>query len=246
MIKLEEDSKPVDIEWVESLLALRKYKSLAGRSSVPKKGEFQISWPKEVGESSQKFTSQVGMVKGNRELICQTGKIVKTAKSGLIGHDRLEKRSRGLLVTIAVEKTGSSKVDSARGEIEDNVFLSSDNSEIMEELIQATVEVEKRRVLELWVADSDKDVVLTTLVTENKFAHSKVKVNGSNQGIRQSSRIKSKGSSSNSMRTRNAKLIGVESVSGNQVTESGSVEDEVANVIAIGSAVGFDFSEVEE
>ncbi|KAK1564330.1 hypothetical protein Q3G72_000737 [Acer saccharum] len=46
------------------------------------------------------------------------------------------------------------------------------------------------------------------------------------------------------MRTRNAKFKGAEGVPGNQMKVTDSVELEVANVIAIGTAVGFDFSEV--
>ncbi|KAI9161251.1 hypothetical protein LWI28_015741 [Acer negundo] len=151
-----------------------------------------------------------------------------------------------VLAMIAAEKKGNSKADGARGVIEDSVFLSSENFEMREEMIQATVEVDKRREHELRVADSDEDVVLATLVAEYKLAHSKGGVNGSSHGIRQSSRIKSKGSISHSKRTRKAKHIEVAGVLGNQVTEPGSVEKEVANVMAIGSTVGFDFLEVEE
>ncbi|KAK1548967.1 hypothetical protein Q3G72_008921 [Acer saccharum] len=137
-------------------------------------------------------------------------------------------------------------VDGGRGETEDGEFISSENLEIREELIQATVEEEKRREAEFRVVDSDEDVVLATLVVDNKSAHSKGRVNGFSQGIRQSSRMKAKGSSSHSMRTRNARLRGAEEVLGNQAMEVGSVEAEVANTIAIGSAIGIDFSKVEE
>ncbi|KAK0602226.1 hypothetical protein LWI29_031517 [Acer saccharum] len=72
-IKMEEDSKSVDIEWVESLLALRKNESLAGRSSLSDKENFQICWPAKVGEILQKSTSQVGKETVDRRVNCQAG-----------------------------------------------------------------------------------------------------------------------------------------------------------------------------
>ncbi|KAK1568017.1 hypothetical protein Q3G72_019428 [Acer saccharum] len=89
-------------------------------------------------------------------------------------------------------------------------ILSSDNYETREE------------ESDLVVADSEEDIVHASTATRG---------NGSSQVIRQSSRIKSKGSSSHNMRTRNAKFKEV-------------AEIEAANVIAIGSALGLDFSEV--
>ncbi|KAK1575376.1 hypothetical protein Q3G72_004903 [Acer saccharum] len=69
-------------------------------------------------------------------------------------------------------------------------------------------------------------------------------VAGAIQGKRQSCRSKIKGSSLHKMKTRNAKHREVEQRSIELV--SGSVEAEVANTLAVGAAIGIDFSEVEE
>ncbi|KAK4841153.1 hypothetical protein QYF36_027373 [Acer negundo] len=151
-----------------------------------------------------------------------------------------------VMTMIAAEKKGDPMVDGGRSEIEDEVLICSENSEFREELIQATVEEEKRSEAEFRVVDSAEDVVLASLVANKKRVNSKRGVHGINQGIRQSSRKKTNSSSSHSMRTRNARLRVSEDVSGNKVMEVGTVEVEVAKTIAISAAVGIDFSEVEE
>ncbi|KAK0608485.1 hypothetical protein LWI29_031430 [Acer saccharum] len=57
LVKMEEDSNLVEMEWVESFLALRKVMSVDGRSSMPEQDDFQKDGLKEVGESVQKSTS---------------------------------------------------------------------------------------------------------------------------------------------------------------------------------------------
>ncbi|KAI9160385.1 hypothetical protein LWI28_007657 [Acer negundo] len=88
------------------------------------------------------------------------------------------------MATISVVKKGDSMVDGGRGEPEEIEFLSIENSEIREVLIQATVEEEKRKEAEFWVVNSDEDMILATLVADIKSTHSKGGVNGFCQWIR--------------------------------------------------------------
>ncbi|KAK4860061.1 hypothetical protein QYF36_016718 [Acer negundo] len=89
------------------------------------------------------------------------------------------------MATISVVKKGDSMVDGGRGEPEEIEFLSIENSEIREVLIQATVEEEKRKEAEFWVVNSDEDMILATLVADIKSTHSKGGVNGFCQWVRQ-------------------------------------------------------------
>ncbi|KAI9187380.1 hypothetical protein LWI28_027458 [Acer negundo] len=110
--------------------------------------------------------------------------------------------------------TAEQKIDGDRVESEDNVISSSDNSKTREEMIRATVVVENRRDSDLMVADSEKDLVLasrsTIICSDNSESREEMVNlvvadseedlrpngggNGPSQIIRQSSRIKSKGS----------------------------------------------------
>ena len=51
VVKVEEDATPVDMLWLESLLALRKSNFQDDQNPLPKRKSFQICWPKEVGEA---------------------------------------------------------------------------------------------------------------------------------------------------------------------------------------------------
>ncbi|KAK1571040.1 hypothetical protein Q3G72_010936 [Acer saccharum] len=130
--------------------------------------------------------------------------------------------------TLATEIEAITQVDAGLGEIEAGEFPSSDNSVLKEEMVRATVVEEKKRV-------SDEE-----------------KLRVSSKGG-QSCRNKSKGSSSHGMRTRNSKNRGVEAgqsgqseCMGQQLMSTGSAEDEAANVLAVGSMLGVDFSGIED
>ncbi|KAK3228533.1 hypothetical protein Dsin_000414 [Dipteronia sinensis] len=50
VVKVEEDVNPVDIGWIENLLALRKNRVPKDRNSTSVKEDFQICWPTENGK----------------------------------------------------------------------------------------------------------------------------------------------------------------------------------------------------
>ncbi|KAK4849260.1 hypothetical protein QYF36_022977 [Acer negundo] len=118
----------------------------------------------------------------------------------------------GLSVTMNVEQENKAKGYSDKGW---QFCFISDKSE--------TVDVEKRRDSDLVVSDSVEDIVHAPIAAGIKQA----------QVIKQSSRIKSKGSSSHNMRTRNFKF-------------REAAEIEAAKVIVISSVLGLDFSEANE
>ncbi|KAK1560876.1 hypothetical protein Q3G72_031846 [Acer saccharum] len=132
-------------------------------------------------------------------------------------------------MTLAAETEALTQVGSGLGEIP-----SSDNSVLKEEMVRATMVEGKKRVSVIAVVNDEE------------------KVRVSSKGG-QSCRNKSKGPSSHGMRTRNSKNRGVEAGQsgqsecvGQHLMSTGSAEDKAANVLAVGSILGVDFSGIED
>ncbi|KAK0595326.1 hypothetical protein LWI29_005646 [Acer saccharum] len=98
--RVEEDVNPVDIEWLERLLALRKKIVQNGRNRTSEKENFQICWPNEAGVAVSKLSTPDGKV----SVACQGNKADRTLKTGRIGQGKLEKKKRGLVVKRLLDK----------------------------------------------------------------------------------------------------------------------------------------------
>ncbi|KAK0599866.1 hypothetical protein LWI29_009308 [Acer saccharum] len=104
VVKVEEDVIPVDIEWIERLLALRKETVQNGRNHSSEKENFQICWPNELGVAVSKLSTSYGKVRGDSVMFCQGNKADRTLITGRIGQGKLEKKKRGLVVKKRLDK----------------------------------------------------------------------------------------------------------------------------------------------
>ncbi|KAK0599370.1 hypothetical protein LWI29_004690 [Acer saccharum] len=195
-----------------------------------------------VGSSSESTSSS--KVGGRKSLFLES-----ISEKGGCSKEPVAERGEGCcslevspIVSVVSDKRDRTVVGSVAAFIDRG---SSDSENTKEELVWATIAAEEKgrskgvgggKGTEV-TADSEEDLVIDTITAESKL---------NQPNIRQSSRIKSKGSSSHCMKTGNAKNGGAKVVSGKQVTSKDTVEVEVANVNAVRSMVGFDFSEVEE
>ncbi|KAK0591126.1 hypothetical protein LWI29_035906 [Acer saccharum] len=80
VVKLEVDTNPVDVRWLESFLALRKNHVQVCRNSRLEMVRFQICGPKEVGEDFLRLSSQLGKARSYQEETCQDSRSELTAK----------------------------------------------------------------------------------------------------------------------------------------------------------------------
>ncbi|KAK1558782.1 hypothetical protein Q3G72_006523 [Acer saccharum] len=119
----------------------------------------------------------------------------------------------------------------------------SDNLVLREEQVRTVTEEEKRR-LQMVRRDSDEECNRTIAEIEDKLRQARRSAGGSCQGEKQISRSKLNGSSSHGMRTRKSMARGA--LRDQQMVQSGTVEDEVGKVMAVGPRIGVDFSEVED
>ncbi|KAI9198297.1 hypothetical protein LWI28_013297 [Acer negundo] len=195
---------------------------------------------KEIPTQRRVETSGEGMSEEEEAVHSQAKTPQKTAS----------KNSREEEISKIIEKSVAKRLEKElrlRGWHDDNYRWNMDGGEVdVSRKISWNTEEEVTKVLEIGAAlgfdyDGQEEEIVKGL---SPGIESRREEASFYPGYRQSSRIKSKGSSSHSMRTRNAKFKAVDGVSGNQVTVTSSVEEEVANVIMIDSAVGFDFSKV--
>ncbi|KAK4852260.1 hypothetical protein QYF36_022459 [Acer negundo] len=172
--------------------------------------------------------------------------------------DSLASKVELVQATIAAEKGFGSLVEKEAGEIVESEVISSDNTVYKEGMVKAIIEVEKNLASVVSAADSEEELVRTILAVEDlvgvagdsrksasadsgKPVGSK-KLDGSSNDLRQSNRRKPKAPNSHGMRTRNSSSR----ISGQCLVNSGTVEEEVDKVVAIGTAIGFKFSDAEE
>ncbi|KAK3224853.1 hypothetical protein Dsin_004715 [Dipteronia sinensis] len=238
VVKVEEDVNTVDIGWIENLLALKKNRVPKDRNRTPVKENFQIYWSTEVGVAVSKFSTLVGkgviQLRGDmsptnmvEEVSTNGGTISKEewVKATIAAEERLRGIEGGEL-----ERNGDTEV------------FSSDNSVSKEEKVRATIEVEKKMATSRTEISNEEELVRTTMAAEEMM--------GIRQGIRQSSRSKTKVSSLHGMRTRNSINRGSDDGQSKRTgllgMKAGYVEEEVAKTVETGIALGFEFAEVED
>ncbi|KAK0606619.1 hypothetical protein LWI29_001612 [Acer saccharum] len=104
MVKMEEDLNPVDIEWLERLLALRKNQAPPCQKSIQEGDIIQICRSEGVGGDISNSTPGADKIMGYKRINCQDFSSDKTTRKGGKGLGRLEKRGMGLLVKRILDK----------------------------------------------------------------------------------------------------------------------------------------------
>ncbi|KAK0606067.1 hypothetical protein LWI29_033840 [Acer saccharum] len=104
VVKLEVDTNPVDMGWLENFLALRKNQLKVGRISRPEREDFQIGDRKGVGEDLSSPSVQVGKARSALQKRCQERKSDMAARGKVIGQDKLDRRYREVAMKKAAGK----------------------------------------------------------------------------------------------------------------------------------------------
>ncbi|KAK0602914.1 hypothetical protein LWI29_038218 [Acer saccharum] len=102
--QLEVDTNPVDMGWLENVLALRKNQLKVGRISRPEREDFQIGDRKGVGEDLSSPSVQVGKARSALQKRCQERRSDMAARGKVIGQDKLDRRYRGVAMKKAAGK----------------------------------------------------------------------------------------------------------------------------------------------
>ncbi|TXG46493.1 hypothetical protein EZV62_028007 [Acer yangbiense] len=205
---------------IERLLALRKKIVQNGRNRTSEKENFQICWPKEAGVVVSKLSTPDVAGRSSEGLVKPKVVVLEVDKSPTSDKEEVS-LSDG---TISKERFRGNE----DGELDRNgvaEVFSRNNSVSKEEMVRASIEMEKNLAVGLTEISSEEELVRATSVVKERT--------GTRLGLCQNSRSKSKVLNSHGMRTRNS-------------IKSGSVEEEAAKTVEIGIALGFEFSEAED
>ena len=94
----------VDIEWLERLLVLSKKQAPPYRKSIQEGDNIQICRLEGVSGDISNSTPGADRIMGYKRINCQDFNFDKTTKKGRKGLGRLEKRGRGFLVKMILDK----------------------------------------------------------------------------------------------------------------------------------------------